>query len=213
LVSNESQALLEGLAKRRRSEVFGGASPDVVDEFIATPRPVRTWYDTEERTSDGLPMVDQSFPGMSGTSWVKPLKGDEVAIIADRTDTNESSTFSTNAWAQASHLTLNVVWAMDRVFIVVDPTRFKGISLGQLADFVAMSGLAQIRVDAQVGDAPTILTLFDKGPGAASPGLTDWDRAFLKCFYSSQQKSILQRSEIANGMVRAMSPSETAAAK
>lgn len=42
---------------------------------------------------------------------------------------------------------------------------------GALADHVALRALAQIREDAQPGDAPTILRLFDRagaGTGAAA---------------------------------------------
>jgi hypothetical protein len=202
LLSNHPQPFLRDMEKRHPAEVFGGAEPSVVEDFIATPRPVRTWYNTVEKTSDGLPMLAMSFPGVS-QSKVIAVQGGTVST-AVRPAMSDSQT--TNAWSEASHLTLNVVRAFNKVFVIIDPTRFKGVSLGQLADYAAMTGLAQVKADARVGDAPTILTLFDKAPGAASPGLTDWDRAFLKSVYKTEQRSILQRNEIARDMVSSMGP-------
>ena len=203
LISNQAQSVLEDLRNRHLDLVFGDASPARIDRFIATPRPVRTWYDTVERTPEGLPLVNESFPGISDQ---KGSVGPGGVIIITPVRPNDPSNLTTNPWSQASHLTLNVVWAIYRVFVIVDPTKFKQVSLGQLADFVAMTGLSQIKADARLEGAPSILTLFDGPPEAASAGMTDWDRAFLKACYSTEQKLVLQRSEIARGMVASIAP-------
>ena len=114
--------------------------------------------------------------------------------------------FGTNAWAESSHLTLNAVWDISRVFVIVDQTRLKGVSRGQLADYVAMVGLAEVKPGARLGDADTILTLFEAAPQAGRPGMSDWDRAFLKSLYASEARSRLQRSQIASNMVRVIVP-------
>lgn len=203
LVTNQAQKTLEDLRKRHLELVFGDASPASIDRFIAAARPVRTWYDTVERTPEGTPIVNQSFPGISQqNAQVGP--GGVIIITPVRPD--NPSSFGTNPWAQASHLTVNAVWAIYRVFVIVDPTKFKRVSLGQLADYVAMTGLSQIKSDARLNNAPSILTLFDGPPEAASAGLTDWDRAFLKSCYSTQQKLVLLRTEIARSMVSTIAP-------
>jgi hypothetical protein len=203
LVSKQPEAFLRDLEKRHRLIVFGGASPQLIDAFIAAPRPVRTWYDTVQRTAEGLPMMSTSFPGVSQQNEAMHSLG---VVIEEPVEPNDPLQLTTNPWSQASHLTLNVVWAIYQVFVVVDPTRFKGVSLGQLTDYVAMAGLAQLKVDARLGDAPSILTLFDKAPQEASPGMTEWDQAFLKSVYATEQKSVVQRSQIALGMVRDIAP-------
>lgn len=195
IVSTHPEADLRDLEKRHRSQVFGEAPPALVEDFIATSRPVRTWYDTVERTPEGLPLMNMSFPGISQNT-----RNGKNEIIPVRPSLPDD--FNTQPWSQASHLVLNVVWAIKQDFVVVDPKLFKGVSLGQLADYVAMSGLAQIKLDTRLGDDPTILTLFDKNPQAASAGLTAWDQAFLMSIYASEQKSVLQRSQIAQDMVR-----------
>jgi hypothetical protein len=201
LVTNHPQAFLRDMEKRHRTEMFGGAEPSVVEDFIANPRPVRTWYNTVLRTSDGLPMLAMSFPGVSQSKPIAVTGG----IVNTPVRPNVSDAQTTNQWAEASHLTLNAVRAFNKVFVIIDPTRFKGVSLGQLADYAALVGLAQVKLDSPVGDAPSILTLFDRGQ-RASPGLTDWDRAFLKSIYATEQRSILQRSEIARQMVHTIGP-------
>jgi hypothetical protein len=203
IVTKQPESYLRELEKRHGADVFGAAAPILINEFIATPRPVRTWYDTVEMTPDGLPMVNMGFPGQSGQNTKM------VALGVTQTSAvrpNDPTSTLTNSWSQASHLVLNVVWAMKRAYVVVDPTKFTGVKLGQLADYIAMAGLAQIKLDPKLADDPTILTLFDRAPEQASPGLTDWDQAFLKSFYSSEQKSVLQRSVIAQDMVHVMAP-------
>ena len=148
-------------------------------------------------------MMSTSFPGVSQQNEAMHSLG---VVIEEPVEPNDPLQLTTNPWSQASHLTLNVVWAIYQVFVVVDPTRFKGVSLGQLTDYVAMAGLAQLKVDARLGDAPSILTLFDKAPQEASPGMTEWDQAFLKSVYATEQKSVVQRSQIALGMVRDIAP-------
>ena len=64
--------------------------------------------------------------------------------------------------------------------VVVEQARLLGISLGQFADDVAMAGLAQIKVGAHLGDAPTILKLFDGALQRTPAAMSDWDQTFLK---------------------------------
>ncbi len=104
--------------------------------------------------------------------------------------------------AQASHLASNVAWTFAQVFVIADQRRMHGVTLGQFADYVAMVALAELKPGGHLGDAPTVLKLFDEPPQAAPAGMTDWDRAFLKSLYTTAQNSKLQRSQIAGAMVR-----------
>ncbi len=201
VVSATPRKLLQDIVKSHRTQIFGDAAPSAIDPFINSPRAVRTWYDTETLTPDGLPMLHTSFPGITTGQTVTSLPGGGIEIDPVNSSGNSAPSFTANTRSVPSRLMLNAVWAIDRVFMVVDATQLHGTSLGQLADYVTVAGLAQIRLDADLGDAPTILTLFDGRPGPAPPGMTDWDRAFLKAVYSTSQKSILQRSAIAHDMV------------
>jgi hypothetical protein len=70
------------------------------------------------------------------------------------------------------------------------------LNIGQLADYIAMTGLAEIREDAKPGPAPTILHLFGKTQTARPTGLSSWDQAFLKALYTTKQASMMQLDEI-----------------
>jgi hypothetical protein len=100
----------------------------------------------------------------------------------------------------------STVWAFSRVFVIVDKTRLQGVTAGQLADYVAMSGFAKLKADAHPSDASTILTLFNAAPETAPTGMTDWDQTFLKSLYSTDRISKQQRGQIARQMVREIAP-------
>jgi hypothetical protein len=104
--------------------------------------------------------------------------------------------------AVSTHISFNNMWWLSRVFVIVDQKQLHQVTLRQLADYVAMSGFAKLKPDAHPGDAPTILTLFNAAHEAAPSGLTAWDKAFLTALYATEQKSKLQRSQIARSMLR-----------
>jgi hypothetical protein len=195
LVSTEPQTLLRAMQRRNPSFTFGGATADVIDEFIVTPRAVRTWYRIAEKTPEGQPLMSMSFPEMADRETPQG-----VSITGGHAGFDAS--FGSNLWSHGSRLTLDVVSEIYRVFVVVDPTRFQGVTRGQLADYVAMVGFAKLKPNARLGDAPTILRLFDGAPQPAPAGMTAWDQAFLKSLYATEHESKLQRGEIARAMVR-----------
>jgi len=160
LVSREPKALLEGMQKRNRKYTFGpDASPSAVDDFIATARPVRVWYDTNLETAYGLPPGD-GYPDS----------------VVD---------FDVISKSDSSHILANVVYSFSRIFVVVDANRLQGVSRGQLADYVGVVGLLQLRHDARFIEEASILKLFDQDPHSAPAGLTDWDRNALKSLYAT----------------------------
>jgi hypothetical protein len=199
LVNAEPAALLKAMHKRNRLFTFGHSAPGVIDDFIATPRAVRVWYHTVERTPEGLPLVSFEFPDLNHGLEVK----DGYSFQGPEPD---GPAFRTNPKSNSSHLTLNVVYSIYRVFVVADYTRLKGLSRQQLADYIAMVGLAQLRPASGLGDVPSILRLFEGTPQAARAGMSNWDQAFLKCLYETEQKSKLQRGQIALNMVRELIP-------
>jgi hypothetical protein len=74
------------------------------------------------------------------------------------------------------------------IFVIVDQTQTKTVSVGQLADYIAMVSLMEIKPDAKLQVGRSILTLFDAQAHAAPAGLTDWDEAFLRSLYSTWPK-------------------------
>ncbi len=197
LVTDQPEALLRGMEKRNRLFTFGYVTSSyppvetpasVVDEFIKTPRAVRVWYSSYEKDA-----------------WGNPMSYCRATDLIPDGDPNQY--FQCNRGiAGGSHLVFNTIWWITRAFVIVDQKRLHQVKLGQLADYVALSGLAKLKPDASLGDAPTILTLFDGDPEKAPSGMTEWDQAFLKSLYSTEQKSMIQRSEIARKMVHDIAP-------
>ncbi len=102
----------------------------------------------------------------------------------------------------ANRLDWNVVWAISSVIEVVDASAMKGFKYGQIADYVAMAGLAEFNLDADFGSAPTILRLFRVTDEAKPSSLSDWDSAYLKALYHTRQSSRLQTDLVRQSMLR-----------
>jgi hypothetical protein len=183
-VTLDPQQLLTDMQQRQRAVTFGHASPVEIDEFIATPRVARVWYDSAMEASDSSSAA-HGFPPFGQLIGAPGLPGDV-----------------TSDWERASRVTRTEERAFTYVCIVVDKGRLQGVTLGQLADYIAMVGLTQIKPGAQLSNVPTILRLFDGAPQAALPGMSDWDQAFVKAVYATEQSVVVQRSEIAQGMLR-----------
>ena len=105
-----------------------------------------------------------------------------------------------------SKLTFATVRAIYSVIVVIDFERIKGTNVGQLADYVAMVGLAQIRRDADLLSLPTILNLFADGTPVRPQGMTSWDKSFLKSLYATESGNVTQISQIKSEMQRDLVP-------
>jgi hypothetical protein len=184
LVNTRPKELLQGMEKRNWVYTFGAdAYPLEIDEFINTPRTVRAWYD--------IGMADR---------WDQRPEVTNPSV-------GESQTFPVIQYAQASHLLSNVRYRFLRVFVIVDRTRLQGVSRGQLADYIAMVGFADIDPNPRLRDAPTILRLFCPGAATSAPsGLTAWDEAYLKSIYGMTGPTQLPRAYIAHRMVSELVP-------
>lgn len=179
VASSDPEVVLRRTMANNRSRLitFGNATRFALNELISNPRVVRVWYSSSEGAgqSDGEAVVG----GLKATDQPSgPLLSD------------------------ATHIGSNVAWSFSRVIEIADQSRMRGVTLGQFADYVAMVGLAEIKPGARFGDAPSILKVFDGSPKAAPSGMTDWDRAFLKSLYATDQLTRLQRRELGRAMVR-----------
>jgi hypothetical protein len=184
-VTTDPLQLLQTMADKKRIVTFGDATPTLVDEFIKTPRPVRVWYNTSMRTPEGTP-PNQGLPNAAQLLGGSALAGAPIYNDIDRT----------------SHILLSKTWSFSYVFVIVDQTQLRQVSRGQFADYVAMVGLADIKPGAHLGNAASILKLFDGAPQAAPGGLSEWDQSFLKSLYATEQTAKTQRGDIAKSIVR-----------
>jgi len=158
-----------------------------IKEFVAPskPRPVRVWHNIREFRQDGLPL---NVPGRCG------------GVVGDGDE------FAISLQYFASRIERYDVIAFSLSLVIVDTAWSKPVKLGQLVDYAAMVGLADIDLDAQLGDTPTVLRLFDESPDQQPPGLTPWDEGFLSGLYHSDQANRTQASQIAVRLTRRILP-------
>jgi hypothetical protein len=181
VVASEPEQLLQRWRQRTRG-LFGDGSPSTVRQFLkGSPRPVRAWYNTELVCGDG-----------GGTPQLQRGAGGGIEIQEQ----------SSGCFIKDTRLQSNYVDTFSSVIVIVDADLIKGITLGQLTDYVALLGLTKMDVDANLGDAPTILRLFADSADAAPPNMSPWDRAFLNALYRTPQRYRHQRSTIAHRVVR-----------
>jgi hypothetical protein len=110
-----------------------------------------------------------------------------------------------NNSARATRLETNVYRALSSIIVIVDARKMKDVAFGQLAAYIAMVGLAQIRPAANVSEAPTILNLFANN-GKAPPSLSAWDESFLKAIYQTRTTDKAQIAAIRTAMVQDVAP-------
>jgi hypothetical protein len=111
----------------------------------------------------------------------------------------------TNDSARATRLETNNYRALSSIIALVDTRHLKNVSFGQVAAYVSMIGLVQLRQQANVTDVPTILNLF-ADPAKAPPGLTAWDESFLKAVYQTRITDRTQLAAIKTAMVQDVAP-------
>jgi hypothetical protein len=191
VVTADPSGLLNAWSKRE-TRMFGDAGLLKIRAFINATSPIRVWYNADLDAADGL-----------------PLSADSPAMSVTGTTTGSQSAFAgipNNTRALGFRLAHDEVRDLSSVVVLVDSRSARGISFGQLADYVAIAGLAQIRLDANIGTAPTILHLFTASASSASPGLSPWDEAFLKALYHTEQSDKMQLSEIKLSILHDVAP-------
>jgi Secretin and TonB N terminus short domain len=178
--------LKEWWARDRQLYDFAHVGIEAVEHFNDSRRTIRAWYNTRWEGPDSAacgPADSAPFlgSGVSGTF--------DAQTCTDGTDTRLTygSTGS------------NIFSAI----VVVDMNRMKGMTIQQLGDYVALIGLADVRLDADP-PVPSILELFHDG--TPPRGLTRWDKALLYSLYNTGHSDKLQVSEMESAMVKRIAP-------
>lgn len=161
----------------------GGAA---LRDFVSTPRPIRWWQ---------MAMITDSETGKRAVA----IRGECSGACAEPID--YAPTVSTFA---GSRLRTQLVDSLVRSIVIIDIDDVAGLSSVQIADYIAMVTLAQINPDAETTTYASILNLF-RDP-EASPGLTDWDLAYLDGLYGAERNRISRNAsnaEIIDAIARA----------
>lgn len=161
-----------------------------IKRFLDTPRAIRVWYNTAATDQDGTSLPLDGLPGGAG--------GRSAAALPISVPTSRSS--------QASGMTFPIVESFSSVIMIADITRLEGVTFEQIADYVAMVGLAHVRPDSDVGSTPSILDLFSAAAGRSPQALSNWDAALLKALYNTPQGSVFQPLMIRTDIMRSIAP-------
>jgi hypothetical protein len=169
VATNDPDPLLEKWDKRFRGlfNLCHGSGP--VKKFLHSRQPIRVFYNAVPASSEGLGVGALVLGGVN-------VPGTRDCL----------STGSGDTWLHRGS-----VQELTSVIIVVDGRQITKINMGQLADYIAMIGLTQIRVQPDTGTAPSILHLF-QGSDPQPLGLSPWDQAFLHSLYTTDQSSVLE---------------------
>lgn len=171
----------------------GGSGMDLgrnaLRAFERTDRPVR-WWNVSVPVDSDTGQIAVRLPGdVSGNGAGDGSVMQYAPVITVRA---------------ASRLSTQIVDDSKRSFVIIDVDRLAGVSLEQLADYIAMISLAQVDPDADTSGYSTILNVFDDPQ--QTPGLTNWDKAYLQGLYDTvrtRQNQASGLTEIENSIIRA----------
>jgi hypothetical protein len=179
IITSQPDELLKAW-NQRDTRMFGEEGSTKLRRFLHAPIPIRVWYNATLNTSEGVPL---------GVVSEGPLKG-----------------IPNNLRAMGFRLTRDEVRVPSSVIVLIDARRLGGATYGQLAAYIAMVGLAEIRLDAHLGDAPSILQLFNTSGRRPPPALSPWDQAFIKALYYTEHTDPGQLGEIEISVVKDLAP-------
>jgi hypothetical protein len=180
---NAGQAAKDWYSHDRDLFEENAGTPAQIDRFVdpSTPGPVRVWHNATLFGTDGEPLVR-----------VDP--GDPIESLPRLDYTG-------------SRLTSPGVIGLNFAVVIVDGTKTNAAGLAPLADYVAMAGLAELDLGADLGNDPTILRLFTAPADARPAGLTAWDQAFLGALYHTEESPKNLRTQLAGTVARNVSVS------
>jgi hypothetical protein len=176
---------------RRKPRLFDtvhGIAP--VKGFIETSRPVRVWYNAQNIDADAGNAITGA---LADSADVGMGKLDYPVVVRPS--------------SLGSRITYPVVRNIDSAIVVVDPLKIGKVNFGQLADYIGLVGLAEINLDKDLGEAPTILKVFNASETAPPMEMTFWDRALLRSIYSTPQNNRMQLSKIETAALKEIASS------
>lgn len=180
IVTSQPDELLKAWNQRDTNMFSDESGSTKIRKFLHAPIPIRVWYNATLLTSEGVPL-DVQPDG--------PLRG-----------------IPRNLRAMGFRLTRDEVRDLTSVIVLIDARRLEGVTFGQLAAYIAMLGLVEIRLDAHLGDAPSILQLFTASSHTPPPGLSPWDQAFIKALYHTEHTDLGQIGEIKISVMKDLAP-------
>jgi len=152
-----------------------------VKRFIEVDRPVRVWYNAVLSNADGGPLIGGILDG-SAASGMTDLPTNQIPN------------------SLGSRIRLPVVRNTQSAILVIDAKAVRALNIGQLVDYVTMLALLELDLDKNLGEVPSILTLF-RNPASPPAEMTPWDKALLKALYTTPQGTRVQLSQMETAML------------
>lgn len=170
IATSDGDAVARHLVEERaRAFQLGGSGMDrgsaALRDFLETPRPVR-WWQLSMPTNSANGQMATRVPGYCADACIETYEHAPLLDIS-----------------AASRISTQIVDDIFRAIVIVDVDKLENVSLTQLADYIAMVTLAQIKPSADTAGYASILNLFEV-PGSAD-GLTEWDKAYLTGLYKT----------------------------
>jgi hypothetical protein len=147
LVSSEPEALLRKLRKKSPRMFDDHDGEGTIQHFLRTQRPIRVWYNWSYSEADSAAF--STAASISGTNSPSAAGAGYTVVRSPN-----------------SRLGYGAGRSIVDAIVVVDLPSVKEVNFGQLTDYVAMIGLAEINLDKTIVNAPTVLHLFDTTSGA-----------------------------------------------
>lgn len=170
------------------------------DDLVTGAYPVRWWYDFKVESRDGVAAVGD-HPALLGalhTSSNGPGAGAGGQIAQSDNQSGNVSDYSSSLIGTKSRQSVG------GATIVVDVQRVRGQSKEAVASYVAMVGLAPLKLPPRPLSTPTITNLFHASPGQRADDLSDWDRAFIAALYRTPANRLarVQRASMTEHIAR-----------
>jgi hypothetical protein len=185
LATDSPDLLLERWwARDRRMYTYERSGIEAVRSFVHSQRPIRVWYNTVLSCGSGAPAT----PALSS------VLGVDLPDLAP-----PACTLANSRLIRSSTGT-----SIESVIVIVDERQMKNVTIEQMADYIALVGLTDVRLDTDAVPESSILQLF--GGASAPRGLSAWDRALLYSVYRSNPWDTLQLAEMKSSMVSLLTP-------
>jgi hypothetical protein len=155
---------------------------------------LKEWFARDKRLFGDA--TSEQIRQFLGSSQSRPVRVWYNIDWGRKSGTRNGHFVPSNVRAESSVFVGNSVFDFFSIFAIIDTHRTEHTPLDRLSDYVAMAGLSNVDLDADLGDAPSILRLFAPSTERQLPGLSRWDTAFLKALYQSDQTSRARRFDI-----------------
>ena len=183
VVSDQPDTIARHWAEHDKTRLGSCNGLDYRKDFLNSQRPVRVFYNGKFRGQDG-----EAGPEIS-----------DYSVIGLNLDFRFGPCSRPGGVAIGTRLRYGAIQEMESVIMLVDGRRANELNIGQLADYITLVALAQIRPDPNTGTAPTILTVFDR-EAPQLQGMSIWDQSYLRGLYGTKQSSVIQTSLIKASM-------------